>query len=151
MKTFQHGFTLIELMIVVAIIGILASIAIPAYQNYIARAQVTEALSFAASFKNKVSDSFWQNGSCPTLNDLGLSAPTDIQSNYLTQVNITTRSGTQCNLAITFKSSDVSQGLLSKTLNFGMMTDPNNPSVSEWDCTSSEIAQTLLPLTCQGI
>lgn len=151
MKTSQHGFTLIELMIGVAIIGILASIAIPAYQNYIARAQVTEALSFAVSFKNRVSDSFWQTGRCPTLNDLGLIAPTAIQSNYLAQVNITTRSGTQCNLAITFKSNNVSAGLLSKTLNFGMITDPNNPSVSQWDCQSSNILQSLMPITCKGI
>ena len=151
MKMMQKGFTLIELMIVVAIIGILASIAIPAYQNYIARAQVTEALSFASSFKNKLSDNYWQTGSCPTLVELGLSAPNAIQSNYLAQIDVTTRSGTQCNLTITFKSSDVSNGLVSKSLQFGMTTDPTNPSVSLWDCVSMDIKQTLLPLTCQGI
>jgi type IV pilus assembly protein PilA len=55
-KRIQKGFTLIELMIVVAIIGILAAIAIPAYQDYTVRAKVTEALTLAAGLKNTVAD-----------------------------------------------------------------------------------------------
>src|ERR1700738_4487846 len=66
MKSVQKGFTLIELMIVVAIIGILAAIAIPAYQNYTIRAQVTEGLNLADGWKTSVSEFYAQNGGCPT-------------------------------------------------------------------------------------
>jgi type IV pilus assembly protein PilA len=66
MKTIQKGFTLIELMIVVAIIGILAAIAIPAYQNYTIRAQVTEGLSLADGWKTGVAEFYAQNGTFPT-------------------------------------------------------------------------------------
>jgi type IV pilus assembly protein PilA len=66
MKSFQKGFTLIELMIVIAIIGILAAIAIPAYQNYTIRAQVTEGLSLADSYKTAVAEYFQNNGTWPT-------------------------------------------------------------------------------------
>ena len=62
MKSLQKGFTLIELMIVIAIIGILAAIAIPAYQNYTIRAQVTEGLSLADDFKTAVAEFYQNNG-----------------------------------------------------------------------------------------
>jgi type IV pilus assembly protein PilA len=65
MKSVQKGFTLIELMIVVAIIGILAAIAIPAYQNYTIRAQVTEGLNLADGWKTSVSEFYAQNGGFP--------------------------------------------------------------------------------------
>jgi type IV pilus assembly protein PilA len=66
MKAVQKGFTLIELMIVVAIIGILAAIAIPAYQNYTIRSQVTEGLSLADGWKTGVAEFYSQNGAFPT-------------------------------------------------------------------------------------
>ncbi len=66
MKATQKGFTLIELMIVVAIIGILAAIAIPAYQNYTIRAQVTEGLSLADGWKTSIAEYYANNGAFPT-------------------------------------------------------------------------------------
>ena len=68
MKAVQKGFTLIELMIVVAIIGILAAIAIPAYQDYTVRAQVTEGLNLAAAVKAGVAESFANTGTWPADN-----------------------------------------------------------------------------------
>ncbi|HRC63421.1 MAG TPA: pilin [Dehalococcoidia bacterium] len=68
MKTLQKGFTLIELMIVVAIIGILAAIAIPAYQDYTIRAQVTEGLNLAADLKAAVAENFAGTGAWPANN-----------------------------------------------------------------------------------
>jgi type IV pilus assembly protein PilA len=69
LKKVQQGFTLIELMIVIAIIGILAAIAIPAYQNYTIRSQVTEGLSLADGWKTAISEYYAQHGSFPSSNN----------------------------------------------------------------------------------
>tara|TARA_R110002096_G_scaffold116164_2_gene251732 strand:+ start:32578 stop:33093 length:516 start_codon:yes stop_codon:yes gene_type:complete len=86
----QRGFTLIELMIVIAIIGILASLAVSTYQTYTVRAQVGEALNLASNAKLAVVDSYNLTGAPPaTRADAGLSAAaTDTQGTYVSQVNI---------------------------------------------------------------
>ena len=67
MKKIQDGFTLIELMIVVAIIGIIAAIAVPAYQNYITRAQVSEAIILGSGMKTALGDYGWNHAAWPTM------------------------------------------------------------------------------------
>src|SRR5215211_5676461 len=91
MKRMEKGFTLIELMIVVAIIGILAAIAIPAYQDYTIRAQVSEGMNLAAAAKAAVAESFLNRGTAPANRTVaGMSdLATDTSGKYVSQVAVT--------------------------------------------------------------
>jgi len=91
MNKVQQGFTLIELMIVVAIIGILAAIAIPAYQDYTIRAQVSEGMNLAGAAKAAVSETYLNRGVAPADREAaGMSATdSDTQGKYVDQIGIT--------------------------------------------------------------
>ena len=90
MKKVQQGFTLIELMIVVAIIGILAAIAIPAYQDYTIRAQVSEGVTLAAAAKTAVSETYQTDGTAPAnRSEAGMSGDAEQTSgNYVEEVEV---------------------------------------------------------------
>ncbi|HGM1026105.1 TPA: pilin, partial [Neisseria gonorrhoeae] len=89
MNTLQKGFTLIELMIVIAIVGILAAVALPAYQDYTARAQVSEAILLAEGQKSAVTEYYLNNGKWPADNgDAGVASSSSIKGKYVKSVTV---------------------------------------------------------------
>ncbi|HFB3248862.1 TPA: pilin, partial [Neisseria gonorrhoeae] len=89
MNTLQKGFTLIELMIVIAIVGILAAVALPAYQDYTARAQVSEAILLAEGQKSAVTEYYLNNGEWPENNDsAGVASSDKIKGKYVKEVKV---------------------------------------------------------------
>ena len=133
MKTFQKGFTLIELMIVVAIIGILAAIAIPAYQDYTIRAQVSEGLTLASDVKAGVAEYTAQTGDWPVdLIEAGLgsvAAAGDKAGRYVESINVST--GT---IVIVY-GKDANSKIGGQTLAIQPYTNDNGDVV--WQCGNS--------------
>ncbi|WP_433635967.1 pilin [Neisseria meningitidis] len=89
MNTLQKGFTLIELMIVIAIVGILAAVALPAYQDYTARAQVSEAILLAEGQKSAVTEYYLNHGEWPKNNtSAGVATSSEIKGKYVKSVEV---------------------------------------------------------------
>ena len=144
MKKVQQGFTLIELMIVVAIIGILAAIAIPAYQDYTIRAQVSEGLNLSAGAKAAVTEYFQDQGAFPSTNNLaGLSAPGNITSQYVSQVEVTGLGLVQ----VTFGGPDANTKINNTILT---MTPTDAGGSVIWACTGDvTLVDKWLPPACR--
>ena len=134
----QQGFTLIELMIVVAIIGILAAIAIPAYNDYTARAQVSEAVELMSGLKTPIAEWYHDKGALPTLASLG-SVVT--QGKYVGGITFDNTTG---QIQATMKASGVSASIQSKTINLTFATATNI-----WTCSAGSIATQYLPGACK--
>ncbi|HEZ4884051.1 TPA: pilin [Neisseria meningitidis] len=112
MNTLQKGFTLIELMIVIAIVGILAAVALPAYQDYTARAQVSEAILLAEGQKSAVTEYYLNHGEWPKNNtSAGVASSTDIKGKYVQSVEV--KNGV---VTATMASSNVNNEIKGKKL-----------------------------------
>ena len=140
MKHVQKGFTLIELMIVVAIIGILAAVAIPAYQDYIARAQVSEAVTLMGGAKTPLAEYIADKGSLPILTDVVSTTSGKYTSSIAT-------SGDATSITITATiAAGTNANIAGKTLRL-ISTD----GAKSWSCTagSGGISSKYLPSACR--
>jgi type IV pilus assembly protein PilA len=141
----QQGFTLIELMIVVAIIGILAAIAIPAYQDYTIRAQVSEGLNLAGGAKAAVTEFFQDRGTMPASNtEAGLEAAVNIMGKYVSSVTVS--AGV---ISVTY-GVDAHQTITGDHLE--LTPDTTAAGSVQWVCASAagpEIENKHLPAACR--
>jgi len=142
MKKYREGFTLTELMTVVAIIGILVSVALPAYLDYLARTQIGEAVTLLSSAKTPLSDYLYDRGAAPdaaTFNDL---VPVR-EGKYVDNIAL---SGTISNVLITatMKSTQVSQPIRGRTVTL-RTTDMGKT----WICAAGTVSNRFVPAACR--
>jgi type IV pilus assembly protein PilA len=144
MKRMQKGFTLIELMIVVAIIAILAAIAIPAYQDYLVRTQVSEGAVLTDGAKTAISEFYSNTGNFPSNNtSAGLATAGSIAGKYVSSVDV---SQTKGQIQATFNGPSANTNI--KGLLFTLSAIPNAGSIA-WSCTKSTVAKKYLPTSCR--
>jgi type IV pilus assembly protein PilA len=140
LKNVQKGFTLIELMIVVAIIGILAAIAIPAYSDYTERAKVSELVTLGSACKASVSEYYQAQGVFPADNNAaGCNSASTAKVQSITVTGTANTSGT-----ITVLSN-----LSKATGNYILIGTPTTNDSVQWDCTTSSILDKYLPANCR--
>src|SRR4051794_31770942 len=146
MKQIQKGFTLIELMIVVAIIGILAAVAIPAYQDYIARAQVSEAVSLLGSGKTPLAEYFADKGAWPSSASDVMGSTSGKYTDSISAPTPATVAGTSwaSTRPATMKPSGITSAITGGTV---MLS--TGDSGKTWNCTYGTLGSKYVPGTCR--
>ncbi|MDM0009201.1 pilin [Variovorax sp. J22G73] len=143
----QKGFTLIELMIVIAVVGILTAIAMPSYQNYTAKAQSSEALTLAESVKYEVELIHGLENRCPnnaTVADATIDISTNIKGRYVDKI-VTAGNVTEgCTVQTTFKTQQVNSKISGQTITWKLAAGANT---SQWGCVTS-LGPSLIPHGC---
>jgi type IV pilus assembly protein PilA len=141
----QQGFTLVELMIVVAIIGILAGIAVPAYQDYIVRSKVSEGLGLASMAKTAVSETLNSSGRFVSASNAsyGLPSAASITGAYVSSVSI----GLQGNVVVEYRT--VAPGKVDSGDTIVLAPDTSNSGSTVWNCTSTIVSSKFVPANCR--
>ena len=145
-KNMQKGFTLIELMIVVAIIAILAAIAIPAYQDYLIRSQVSEGAVLADGAKTAIAEFYSNTGRFPPVNEsAGLAQAASIKGKYVSSVNIAATPGI---IVAAYANPTANAAIQAQALSFSAVTHAGSIA---WTCTNAAttITQKYLPTSCR--
>jgi len=146
----DKGFTLIELMMVVAIIGILASLGVAAYQTYIARAQVSEAIHLMSGQKSLVLEHHGQFGSCPKSGENNIPAAVIIKGKYVASVALGGISP-NCTITATMGTTGVMEALRGKSISLSVAgVSSGVENATEWACKSEDIPSRYLPKSCTG-
>ena len=145
MKKYQQGFTLIELMIVIAILGILMAIAIPAYQDYAVRAKVSEGINLAGASKLGVAETYSSTGRLVGSNaSAGVPAALSINGKYVTSVEVGGTTPGVIDITYSTAEPKIQNGVL-------QLSASTQAGSVRWDChAASGIADRYLPAECRG-
>jgi type IV pilus assembly protein PilA len=138
----QTGFTLIELMVVVAILGILAAIAVPVYTDYVKRSKIAEGFVAVASIKTMVSEFYNDHGALPGSN-AELELKSTVETQYVRGINVLSGGV----IEVTYKSDALGIQGSDVTVEF-QPTVETDSKVIVWNCTSSTIPSRILPSVC---
>lgn len=146
----HKGFTLVELMIVIAIIGILAAIAIPSYLRYIGKSQVVEGFTVSAGLRSEIGVYIWENKNFPDANEVAITGNIGKQANTLegkyiatSGISVTPDTGV---ITVNFDDGNIAGKTLVMT---PKINTSNNHQIVEWTC-SGTVGADKLPMSCQN-